>query len=53
MNTNLPEKRNVTTEQAVKMLQKNGIELSEKKVEEVLDLMYFFAKLLVNQNFKK
>ncbi len=52
MNTNLPEKRNVTTEQAVKVLQKNGVELSEKKMAEVLDFMYFLAKLALDQYLK-
>ena len=53
MDTNLPEKRNITAKQAMKVLQKNGIEITEKKAVEVLDLMYFLAKLIVNQNFKK
>jgi len=52
MNTNSPEKRNVTTEQAVKVLQKNGVELSEKKMAEVLDFMYFLAKLALDQYLK-
>ncbi len=46
-------KRNITTEKAIKILSKNGVKLSEKKAEEVLDLMYFLAKLIVNQNVKK
>ena len=49
---NLTEKRNVTPEMAVKILGKNGVEIDEKKAVEVLDLMYFLAKLIVNQNFK-
>ena len=49
---NLTEKRNITPEMAVKILRKNGIEIDEKKAVEVLDLMYFLAKLIVNQNFK-
>ena len=48
----LAEKRNITPEMAVKILRKNGVEMDEKKVEEVLDLLYFLAKLIVNQNFK-
>lgn len=46
-------KRNITTEKAVEIFSKNGVKLSEKKAEELLDLMYFLAKLIVNQNFKK
>jgi hypothetical protein len=50
---NLTEKRNITPQMAVKILRKNGIEVDEKKAEEVLDLMYILAKLIVKQNFKK
>jgi hypothetical protein len=48
----LAEKRNITPEMAVKILRKNGVEMDEKKAAEVLDLLYFLAKLIVNQNFK-
>jgi len=48
----LAEKRNITPEMAVKILRKNGVEIDGKKAAEVLDLMYFLAKLIVNQNFK-
>lgn len=47
------EKRNITTQKAIEILSKNGVKLSEKKAEEVLDLMYFLARLIINQNFKK
>jgi len=53
MNDKLANKRNVTSQKAVEILKKNGIEISEKKAEELLELMYFLAKLIVNQNFKK
>jgi len=49
---NLAEKRNITPEMAVKILRKNGVEMDEKKAAEVLDMLYFLAKLIVNQNFK-
>ena len=52
MAKNVQEKRNVTTNQAIKILRKNGVEIDEKKAAELLDLMYFLAKLIVNQNFK-
>jgi hypothetical protein len=48
----LAEKRNITPEMAVKILRKNGVEIDEKKAAEVLDMLYFLAKLIVNQNFK-
>jgi hypothetical protein len=53
MNENLSEKRNVTPKQAMDILRKNGVEINEKKAEELLEFMYFLAKLIVNQNFKK
>lgn len=34
---------------AVKILGKNGIEIDEKKAVEILDFLYFLAKLTVNQ----
>lgn len=52
MKDNLTEKRGVTTAQAVEIMRKNGIEIDEKKAAKVLELMYFLAKLIVNQNFK-
>ena len=48
----LTEKRNITPEMAVKILHENGVEIDEKKAVEVLDFLYFLAKLFVNQNFK-
>jgi hypothetical protein len=53
MKAGTADNRSITPEKAKKILQKNNIELNEKEVEEVLDLMYFLAKLIVNQNFKK
>jgi hypothetical protein len=48
-----PKKRKITPEKAVAILKKNGVEIDEKNAEKVLDLMYFLAKLIVDQNFKK
>ena len=48
----ITEKRNITPEMAVRILKKEGIEIDEKRALEVLDLLYFLAKLIVNQNFK-
>ena len=53
MKARLSEKRNISPQQAVKILEQNGLKISEKDAEKVLDLMYFLAKLIVNQNFKK
>jgi hypothetical protein len=49
----LTEKRSITPEMAVKILQKNGVQIDERKAAELLDLMYFFAKLSVNQYIKE
>jgi hypothetical protein len=44
-------KRNITPEQAIKVLKKNGIEATEKDAEIILDFLYLLAKLTVNQYF--
>ena len=49
MSKELLKKRNVTTADTVKALRKNGIEVSEKDAEIILDFLYFLAKLTVNQ----
>ena len=46
-------KRNITVQKAVRMLKEKGVEIDGKNAEKVLDLMYFLAKLIVDQNFKK
>ncbi len=46
-------KRNVTPEKAIEILKENGVEISEKNAEELLDLMYFLAKLSVDQYIKE
>jgi hypothetical protein len=33
------------------MLKKHGVEVTEAKAAEMLDIMYFLAKLIVKQNF--
>jgi len=53
MNEKLADKRNVTSRKAIEMLKKNGVEIDKKKADELLDLLYFLAKLIVNQNFNK
>ena len=47
------EKRNITPKQAVEILRKKGVEISEEKASKILDTMYFLARLIVEQNFKK
>ncbi|BAU55594.1 hypothetical protein [Mucilaginibacter gotjawali] len=53
MKTNEFEKRNITPEQAIKILRKNGIECDEKDAKIILDFLYNLAKLAVNQHFKR
>ena len=45
----LKKDRRITAAQAVKMLKEDGREVTEKEAEEILDLLYVFAKLTVNQ----
>lgn len=47
------DNRSITPEKAKKILLENGVKINEKEAEEILELMYFFAKLIVDQNFKK
>ena len=49
MKTNNHGKRNITVEQAAKILRKNGIECDEKEAKIILDFLYILAKLTVNQ----
>ena len=46
-------KKKISPTEAVKILRRNGEEITEKEAEKVLEVMYFLAKLIVNQNFKK
>ena len=46
------KKRNISVDHAVKILKQNGIECNENEAENILEMMYFFAKLIVNQKFK-
>ncbi|TFF36150.1 hypothetical protein [Mucilaginibacter psychrotolerans] len=45
-------KRNVTPAQAVRVLSENGLHVSEKEAEKILDFLYFLGKLTVNQYIK-
>jgi hypothetical protein len=46
------EKRNITPQQAVKILEQNGLKVSKKDAEVILDFLYFLGKLSVNQYVK-
>lgn len=45
------EKRNITPDQAVRILRKNGIEVTEKEARKILDFMYIIAKLAIRDCF--
>lgn len=51
MSTKFLEKRNITPDQAVRVLRKNGIEVSEKDARKILDFMYIIAKLAIREYF--
>ena len=53
MISNVPQKRNVTPEKAVQILQRNGIECDEKEAKIILDFLYILAKLSVDQYFNE
>jgi hypothetical protein len=53
MGTRFLEKRNITPEQAVRVLRKNGIEVSEKDARKILDFMYIIAKLAIREHFSE
>ncbi len=53
MNIGPSEKRSVTPEQTIKSFREKGVEITKKEAENILEIMYFLAKLIVNQNFKK
>ena len=42
------EERSVTSKQALTILKKNGLEVTEIEVEKILDFLYFLAKLTVD-----
>lgn len=45
------EKRNVTPDQAVRILRKNGIKVTEKEARKILDFLYILAKLAIREHF--
>lgn len=49
MHKDLQRKRKITTKDTIRVMNENGIQVSEKEAEEILDFLYFLAKLTVNQ----
>jgi len=52
MKAGLSERKNITPQQAVKILEQSGLKVSEKDAEIILDFLYFLGKLSVNQYVK-
>jgi hypothetical protein len=50
---NTIQKRNITPAQAIKILEKNGIQATEEEARKILDFLYFLAKLAVHQYFNE
>lgn len=46
------KQNDIAPQKAIEILKKNNIDIDEKQAKKVLDLFYFLAKLIVNQNFK-
>lgn len=42
----------ISPEKAVEIFKKNGIEVAPEKAKNILEMLYFLAKLIVDQNFK-
>ena len=47
------EKRGITPKQAMSILREQGVTVDEKQAEKILEMMYFFAKLVVGQQLNK
>ncbi|MCY1523100.1 hypothetical protein D9M68_579850 [compost metagenome] len=47
------EKKNVTPQQAIKVLEKNGIKATEKEAKKILDFLYILATLVVREHLEE
>lgn len=43
MNKYLNKKRSVTTKDVIRTLNKDGVQVSERQAEEIIDFLYFFS----------
>lgn len=50
---NLLDKRTLTPEKLVSMLQRNGTEISMEEAKKVVAMLYFLSDLIVYQEIKK
>ncbi|QJD94363.1 hypothetical protein HH214_15500 [Mucilaginibacter robiniae] len=46
------EKRSVTPQQAIELLEKHGCQVTKEEAEKLLDFLYFLGKLTVDQLLK-
>lgn len=53
MKSRLLEKRNVTPQQAIKLLEKNGIKVDEQQARVILDFLYILAKSTLKRYFEE
>ncbi|WP_199561018.1 hypothetical protein [Mucilaginibacter hurinus] len=53
MRKNIDTKRKITPEMAVKILAENGMQVTVDQAKNILELLYFLAKLEVDQYLKK
>jgi len=44
-------KKSISSEKLIEIFKEKDIELSKEKAEDLLDLLYLLAKLVVDQNF--
>ncbi len=45
--------KNVSVEQAIILLAKNGIQVDEKEAKIILELLYLVSKIMISQKRKK
>lgn len=46
------QKRSLTPKRAIKILQKNGVDVSEEQAGGILGIMYFLADIIVKNDLK-
>ena len=52
MKVQTPEKKGVSAEQAQKLLEKHGVKISLEEAKIILEFMYEFGKLTIDQYVK-
>lgn len=53
MRSRLLEKRNITPQQAIKLLAKHGIKANEEQAKVILDFLYILAKSTLKRYFEE